>query len=410
MSAFIEATMHSLAIPACQSHPPSQEIEDLQSTPKILSDLQSLFALISKETTALSLAFAPPKESWDAVEGQITKLTDLVGKIHYVLGLWRFANSPSGLQQDTESLLVKEWRLGTLYTIESLKDLIDSFHSTYMSLEPAQGINIQQRKKFLTLTSLIWKAVEKTVELPKNENEAFVKIWKGMLDTLQDAMEEVQQLIKREQKGKGRVEEQDREHFEEGSNQGDDDYFDIGESDDEGPLDEAGLEVAVAALQLMKLVRALYKRIATESSSKAGSTLATFHFVSMHRAGQALLSAQDDLASSLYSPQSRGDIAQHARDYREIAQKLVHAAKSANDSLLVKEGELEGQLSNLSLVYGQTQPHEDRPGQEVSDATKTDRNTANERIVKVMAWYEACGKQIDRAAMALLEKCEGPNR
>ena len=159
LSTLLDATLTSLSSNTLSNSDANGENE-AASTSTILSDLTGLFTLISKETTALSLAFAPPKETWDAVQGVAKKLQDLVGKIAFALDLLQ-------QRQGRDSLLAKEWFTGSENTLVTLKELIDTSHTIYTSQLPASGkIKPEQRKQILTGTSLVWKAVEKLEKLP----------------------------------------------------------------------------------------------------------------------------------------------------------------------------------------------------------------------------------------------------
>merc|ERR1712093_376468 len=257
---------HGTSSLAAEERPPQQEVTTVPS------DLGALFALISKETTALSLAFAPPKESWDAVDGTIKKLHGILGKV-------LFCNSVPAGPGSTAPLLAKEWRSGTLEVVTALRSYAKGTSNT--------PIKSGQRKQILTATSLVWKTVERTDSLPRTEHEAFVASWKADLGMFDDALEEVEQLTQRDVKGKGRAVDEEDEGETKAAAKGaasqqdsmadeddgdydndddDDDDFGDDDQDDDAPVAEEDMEVINAAYQLMKLVQALLRKVQQAAS------------------------------------------------------------------------------------------------------------------------------------------------
>jgi hypothetical protein len=354
------------------------------STSTILSDLSGLFTLISKETTALSLAFAPPKETWDAVQGVAKNLQDLVGKIAFALDLLQ-------QRQGRESLLAKEWFTGSENALVTLKELIDTSHTIYTAQFPASGkIKPEQRKQILTETSLVWKAVEKLEKLSKDEISAFVKVWTALLAVMQDALSEVEELTQRTDKGKGKAEDsEDDEDDDFGDDFGDDFDYDDGE-----PLSPEELEVALSAIQLMKFVKALFKKLSTSTFTSTLSHIssASTLLIRIHHAGQAIQCQQDELASTLYHPQSLQDIATNTREYQALSLKLLEMAQSGGEP-----EDLAQAVSGLTLSNGSDEKAE--PG--------ADRLQKKGELDK---WCAACRLQIERTATDLLAKCEPANR
>jgi hypothetical protein len=291
----------------------------------IISDLHSLFALVSKETTSLSLAFAPPNESWDAVEGTAKKLHDLSSKLTFGLGLLRQRTAGEGLQED---MLAKQWRLSTMTVLECLQELCDTCITIYTGLGD-KNIKPEQRKHILTNTSLIWKSVEKTASLPSDEQTAFSISWKQLCTTYEDALEEVEELTRREIKGKGKAVDQDEQEdahasddsdLEDEDEDEDEDEFDF---DDQTPVTEDELERIKAAYHLMKLVKALLRKIDKLPP-------ASIPYGQIHAVGEIVTSLQDDLASALHPPHDAQEVRKELATIRKLCELVTRSLGQAD--------------------------------------------------------------------------------
>lgn len=385
LSKFLEASLASLAASSSSisiisnaSSAPSDELPTAQK-PTILSDLSGLYTLLSKETTALSLAFAPPSESWDAVHATCQRLQELAGKLVYCISMLR--NSSRG-----ESLLAKEYRHGSLTVLESLLELIGTCRAIYALLPDGKKITPEQRKRMLTLTSQVWKSIERTSQLPQTEQEAFSKAWQGMLEMLQDGLDEVEDLTHRPvlDKGKARAVEPAPDSTN-GSEDDEADFDDLSEDDDEAPLEYAEAKVIRAAFQLMKLVKAMFRSIKAEHAgfeSQGGE----YAYQSVHAAGQVLLSAQDDLASVLDPPLRLIEVGKLALSYRNAAKALCDITCEA-----LTPADVMGDLTSGM----------DRLGTQAKASTGS---------YSAERWLLNCRQNIERAADELEESCSIPGR
>lgn len=380
LSGFLDASIGSLGF-AASSTPLDPSSSSQADVPVILSDLHSLFALISKETTNLSLAFAPPKEHWDAVEATAKKLNDLSSKTLYGISLLRQVTADEGI---TEHVLAKQWRMATITVLERLKELSNACVRIYTALGD-HVIKSDQRKQILTNTSLVWKAVERTEALPADERSAFVTALKSTIATFDDALEEVEELSKREAKGKGKAENQDQEEDEEEAESEPDDEdgdgFDFDDFDDnDTPISEEELRRVQAAFQYMKLVKALLRKIATLQDE-------SIPYGRICELGDRIASLQDELASALHPSQDVAEVRQEAKKYQQDVLELFAVIPHAS--------------ANRDLA-------DDMQKLKVDGDARTASTGKDEESRK---WYTACQEHLDKASTALLALCEdGPER
>lgn len=379
LSGFLDASIGSLSAASVEANASSAisngtSTNDDTPASAILSDLHSLFTLLSKETTNLSLAFAPPKEHWDAVDATAKKLNDLSSKIVYGLSVLR---QQSTTEDVTEHILAKQWRLASITVFERLMELSNACFSIYNSLGN-ETIASTQRKQILTNTSLVWKAVERTEKLPKDDRTAFVIAWKETMDTFQDALEEIEALSRKEAKGKARAENQDE--VSDDDEDGDEDDFDFDDLEDDGPISEEELKIVQAAYQYMKLVKALLRKTGTVQDDYIPyGRLAEF--------GNRIASSQDELASALHPPQEVSVIRNELQTYCGVTSILIESVMDAQPAT-----DLAKKLETASLEEGSN-----------SGAARSPSDTEK--------WFSLCQQHLQKASSTVLALCEdGPER
>lgn len=284
-------------------------------------------------------------------------------------------------------------------TLEALEALVSICHSTYIKLPATSAIKPQQRKQILTHTSLVWKTIERTENLAKTEVEAFRNSWKEVVGLLEDALAEVTEITSREVQegpmGKGK----EKEEVSDGE---DDELDEFGEEDfdddDEGPISREEAEVAQAALQVMKLVRALVKKVSVLAPHLRPSSLSTLHMTA-----QSLLAAHDDLASSLYPPQNLPEVLEAAKRYKEIALAILSEALARSSA---KE---DGATGTDEALANATQKL-DVSARDNAQGNGTAKEAALQIGPEQEAWCRACQAQIEKTTQALMDKCQVPGR
>lgn len=361
--------------------------------------------------TALSLALAPPSESWDAVTATCGKLQTTCGKILYCLGVLRQppAASSSG-KGPAEPLLGQQYRNAVISVFDALESMISECMLSYTDARLVQNkgkIRPQDRQQILNCTSVVWKMVEWTAKFPRTEEEAFERAWKDVLETADDSMDEVDILLARgsvDDKGEVRHrtvgtfddeedEEENSDEEEGGAYQGE--YYDDvdrahslagqleddlwgDDGDDSSPIQVVDYETIQAAHALLTLGQSLMKRIPAVVAARPGLPLAA-----LNGAAQKLLAAQDELVCQLTPEIDPPEVECQAEGYAEKAQELV--------SLLLGKGsgveDLTDGVSGLSVL-----------GVKIGTAASTSDSDD-------MRWLADLAGQLEGAVTKVKEKC-----
>lgn len=419
LSTFLGAASQSLhlATAATTSGTHDQQNGDVQIAPveTVLSDIRSLLTLLSKETTALSLAFAPPKESWDAVNGVAKKLHDLVGKLLFAMECLAAGHMREQPDKPQRTLLYRAYshNITDVFVVlqrlaedaqEIYKSSLSSSSGNSTSLAKGSSASAEQRKLILTRTSQTWNQIEAAQRAPTSERSAFEDAVAGDLSILEDAVDEVNGLLQRQEVAsrangasqRDQPQPADSTRTGEASTSADEDEdeddFGFGDEDDEEELSQTEIERAQAVFHLMKLTRALVKKV---SASAYTSLLAadSADFAKLQKAVQALLEHQDTLALTLYGPQESWDVLEQSKKYTEASGDL---ASMASRFLEAKSNDhsrsLQDVTDNLrSLSVSGTS---DKAAPALSDRAK------------LQAWFDACQTQINKGAAAVSRLCE----
>ncbi|KAK9893810.1 hypothetical protein P389DRAFT_108843 [Cystobasidium minutum MCA 4210] len=273
--------------------------------------------------------------------------------------------------------------MASITVLECLRELSDVCVKTYAALGD-KTIKADQRKVILTHTSHVWKSVERTEKLPKHERSAFVIAMKSTITTFEDALEEVEELSKREAKGKGRAVNQDEpeeEAEDETDDDDDEDDFDFDDFEDDEHISQEELAAVKAAYQYMKLVKALLRKIATLQGE-------TKRYGRICDNAERIASLQDDLASALHPSQSTADIRSETKRYQQAVSELLQLVSS-------KTSEADNLAQDMEKVKLNGS----------ADSEVSEKETDNQK------WFKACQGHLEKASSALLLLCEdGPER
>ena len=323
--------------------------QELKTT-DVVDEIVNLLKLISKEVTALSLALAPPKVAFPAVKAQCEKLADLVGKLVYATNLIQershstadrlHAPSRSHPSSSTTPLLSKAWRTAATTVIDSLADLAKHARDLRSAAGPLIADKAAHRIT-LSLTGIVWQNIDNAIKTgPRSEFEAFSQFWALSLGIIDDALDEVKELVEA-----GPSEETIGKHDADADD--DFDYFDDFEEDQLSPHE---YKVASSALHIMKLVRALMKRVPTilhdhlaRTPNKTEGSL-----VSVLTMQEAFTATHDDLASALQPPQVTDDILQQLNDYVRAVTAISNAVRSRS-APIQSAGDLSAAIEACSL-------------------------------------------------------------
>ena len=376
-----------------------------------LLDMHTLFAQLSSEVTALSLALAPPSESWDAVTATCGKLQTTCGKTLYCLGVLRQPPAASSsAKRPAEPLLGQQYRNAVTSVFDALESMISECLMSYTDARLVQNkgkIRPQDRQQILNCTSVVWKMVEWTTKFPRTEEEAFERAWKDVLETAEDSMDEVDTLLARgsvDDRGEVRhrtlgtfddeeAEDEDSAGEEGGAHQGE--YYDDvdrahslagqleddlwgDDGNDSSPINKVEYETIQAAHALLMLGQSLMKRVPAVIAARPGLPLAALNSIA-----QDLLAAQDELVCQLTPEIDPAEVELMAESYAEKAQELVSLLLGGRSGV----DDLADGLSGLSVLGAKIGAPASEPD---SDEIK---------------WLADFAGQLERAATAVKDKC-----
>ena len=330
------------------------ENED-SKTNELLDEVANLLRLMSKEVTALSLALAPPKVAFPAVKAQCEKLADLAGKLVYATNLIQerphssadrlHAQSGSSPSSSATPLLSKSWRNAALSVIESLADLAKHARDLRSAAGPLVADKAAHRVT-LSLTGIVWQNIDNAVKNgPRTEFEAFSQFWALSLGIIDDALNEVKELVEA-----GPSQETNGKH----DAAAEDDFADFDEfEDDQLSLQEH--KVASSILHIMKLVRALMKRVPTILQDRLANTpdRTEGSLMAVLTMQEAFTATHDDLASALQPPQVPDDIRQQLNDYVKAVTAISTAVRSRS-AQTHSAGDLSAAIEACSLSEDQS--------------------------------------------------------
>ena len=332
------------------------------------ADLVALSAALAKETTACSLACAPPirdARGWDAVDGTTVRVRDHAVKL---------VHAASGLGKD--GVLAKELRWASQTLLEALGMLADA-HAACMVESPAPSL----RKAALTANGMVWSATERLGASSVDERAAVVKSMRSLLETIDDGLHDVSELLaSRAPPTPGATEPQSDEKADGLS----DDDFDLDDDlTSNVPLSADEHARASAAHMLLRLSRHLLKRlIATLAGASAAPSEATL--LDLHQRSTQLTAVQDELAGDLYAPQRVPDVGDSAAKLAAVARALCGAA---DDAWPASSSTLDKAMASLDLSSS--------PFAHVAAGPEA------------RSWWAECGAQVERAEVKVLALCSG---
>ena len=332
------------------------------------ADLVALSTALAKETTACSLACAPPirdARGWDAVDGTTMRVRDLAIKV---------SHAAAGL--GTDGVLAKELRWASQTLLEALGMLADA-HAACMVESPAPSL----RKAALSANGMVWSATERLGASSVDERAAVVKSMRSLLETIDDGLHDVSELLaSRAPPTPGGAETGSGGKDDELS----DDEFDLDDDlTSNVPLSADEHARASAAHMLLRLSRHLLKRlIATLAGASSAPSEPTL--LDLHQRSSQLTAVQDELAGDLYAPQRVPDIGDSAAKLAAVARDLCGAA---DDALPAATGTLDKAMASLDLSSS--------PFAHVSAGPDA------------RSWFAECAAQVGRAEAKLIALCGG---
>ncbi|KAJ7582717.1 hypothetical protein C8J56DRAFT_955554 [Mycena floridula] len=301
-----------LAAPAATSQrPPVQPISVLHK------DFLSLLSLIHASATKIALSLKPSSPTYRAGLSPVKDMSDHVAALSNCSMLWSVHGAT----------LAKE--VSTI--VHDIADSAKSFLTIFLTVETTE--NGRGSDEYLIRTGAFHNLVEMTRGsdgLSKDNRSAVSKVWVRDLQSLEDGMREVTEMI----------ESQDDEKDDQ-----DDGWNELGIESGE-KMDGHELERAKQVRALLRLSNALHKRIAVEFLSPSSHESFIMDLDMLPSLSMAWMAASDELVATLYPPQDPGAIEEETLAFQRIIRdikQLVYGAFPPDESL-------EDQMAGLALI------------------------------------------------------------
>jgi len=328
------------------------------------TDFMSLLSIIHSATTKVALSLKPTSPQYKA---SLVPLRDLTNNVAALVHSIRLMRQTQGLT------VMKEYESVAKNVISAVKSLVQSLRS------PPVG-NVPSTEQYLVRTGEVHDIIDRVRKaggLSSNNRDAVRKVWLQDHDSLQDGAEEIKEICK-PAVSNAKDEDEDEEAFDDGWEE-----LGIDSSQTLSPseLDRAEkvrsfspsfVKLFILYFQVEALVKVtllLHKHIINDiissKSQRKDDTLDKLAALS-----GSLLTASDDLISSMYSPQHLDNIASYLHSFLDVIQDFQKII------LLPHEKPLEEQMDILSLA--------DHSGE------------------KTRKWFTACFNQIEKSGAKVL--------
>ncbi|KAJ7774823.1 hypothetical protein B0H16DRAFT_1880040 [Mycena metata] len=304
---------------ALGSAPPPPTVESIDVLHK---DLLSLLSLLYAATTKLSLSLKPSGPTYSASLSPLKDLADRVSALFHCANLFVPDTHGATLVREVHSL-VRD-------VIESIRALAQTFLDIEASgLRQSSG---QAGDEYMVRTATVHSVLDRARALSANNLLAVRKRWSEDAASLDDGFHEVADMVEEAQSADD-LEEDPDEMFDDG-------WGEIGFGKGQ-KMNPEELERTKKVHGILRLAQLLHKRIlrdilATTKQPPDNSTLDALSSLS-----HTLLSASDELVSTLYTPQDPTKMETEACSFR----KLISDFQAS----LAKPDALETQLGALSL-------------------------------------------------------------
>ncbi|SGY85706.1 BQ5605_C009g05770 [Microbotryum silenes-dioicae] len=305
----------------------------------IRSDHLSLAQQIHSAVTSIALGFKPPISTGNGLESVFEQLRAVVAKVEFGVGeLGKFGRG-AGRRRRGGGCLERELRLSTQDLIEVTQAFLNTSLQVY-NTSTAQTPSTQESKlrdQLLLHTSLVWAAVERSKLISENELRALNTRWKGVVEVLEDCLEEVKGLENAQMGQDGEAEDSERDE---------DDYR------TSHPLDEQEKKTAKACLMLLRIGNLIVKRVIGVTGLAAGKDAEEeeegkgFHSEAFQDKAdeqiEAISEAADELASYLEPPHEMDELGEAVGEFVAQVEALIECVLEA-----CWEGEGDGEDKEL---------------------------------------------------------------
>ncbi|KAJ7155968.1 hypothetical protein C8R43DRAFT_417146 [Mycena crocata] len=300
---------------ALDSTPPDAAPQEVAVLHK---DLISLLSLLYSATTKLSLALKPSNPTYSAALTPLKDLADHISALFHCANLFVPATHGATLVREVESL-VKD-------AIESIRALVQKFLD--IEANDARESSGQAGDEYMVRTATVHNVLDRARALSTNNLLAVRKRWSEDAASLDDGFREVADMVEEGESG----EEEDAMF--------DDGWDEIGIA--KSPKMEAEeVERTKKVHGILRLAQLLHKRVLRDVLSTSGKPPDNATLDALSSLSHTLLSASDELVSTLYTPQDPTNISTELSSFRSLISDL--------QASLVKPDAFEAQLEHLSL-------------------------------------------------------------
>ncbi|SCZ99542.1 BZ3500_MvSof-1268-A1-R1_Chr3-1g06081 [Microbotryum saponariae] len=298
----------------------------------IRSDHLVLAQQIHSAVTSIALGFKPPISTGNGFESVFEQLRGVVAKVEFGVGeLGKFGRD-AGRRRRGGGCLERELRLSTQDLIEVTQAFLNTSLQVYntptATPSKAQTPSTQESKlrdQLLLHTSLVWAAVERSKLISENELRALNTRWKGVVEVLEDCLEEVKGLESAQVGQDGEAED---------GEQDEDDYR------TSHPLDEQEKKTAKACLMLLRIGNLVVKRVIGVTGLAAGKEAEEekeegkgFHSDAFQDKAdeqiEAISEAADEVASCLEPPHDKEELGEAVGGFVGHVEALIESVLEA---------------------------------------------------------------------------------
>ncbi|KAF8212238.1 hypothetical protein K438DRAFT_1484924, partial [Mycena galopus ATCC 62051] len=292
------------------------------SLPVLHKDLVSLMSLLYAATTKLALALKPSKPTYSASLTPLKDLADHVSALFHCASLFVPEAHGTVLVREVQSL-VKD-------AIESIKSLAH----TFLDIEASNSRRSsgQAGDEYMVRTATVHNVLARARTLSANNLLAVRKRWSEDAASLGDGIREVAEMVE---------DAESTEHDTEDDDEFDDGWGDIGIGKSQ-KMNPEELDRTKKVHGILRLAQILHKRILRDILSTSQEAPNNSMLDVLSSLSHELLSASDELVSTLYTPQDPDRIRTELSAFRKIISDF--------QASLAKPDALETQLQSLSLA------------------------------------------------------------
>ncbi|KAG1827291.1 uncharacterized protein BJ212DRAFT_1311346 [Suillus subaureus] len=326
----------------------------------ILKDLDSLLSLIYNSSTKLALVLKPSSPTYSASLPVIVDLTKYTSGIAHCIHL---------LNPDLHgATLIKELQHEMTSIFEALRAVVQTFLNL-AARGPSIARNGSAGEEYLVRTGTLHDLITKARGpngIPKDNISAIRRRWKQDREALEDSLREVSEMI-------DGVEGSENDDVDDG-------WDELGLGDTGAKMDEDELARAKNVHSVLRLTTLLHKRIFLDLlSSTPTPLLSSLALDALLLQSHALLSASDELVSSLYIPQNPATIRKESLALLDIINGLQLQLRI----FFPDTSSLEQQLSGLSIEGDKSTSTHSKP-------------TADKK------WFDLCFDQVTKTSANLV--------